>query len=264
MSGEGTRLVNVAVLSGLVAAAAGVMLDGAWLWIAVAGAAAATVLGAFAIYSEHEPRGVPIESFAQPVVATLSAAGLARLAGLGLQIVASAVAGGTLVFLALLAEGRLLGPVDTDLPRRQGQVVPLTVLLAFTSFLAVASAVPGGFAPSPPVPLDEGTILLVAVADGLVAIALGYRIAALAAPSFAQALSAAGTYGAIIGVTAALTRAVSLPRFLGPAVLAAVFYLWSAYRSASAAERRSSRWLWEYLALAGAAAVAVAWNLLLR
>jgi hypothetical protein len=262
--GERSRLLNVAVLSSLVAGTAGVLVDGAWLWLAVGLAAAATALGGFVIFSEHEPRGVPVESLALPVVACVSAAGLGRVAGPTLWIVPAIVAGATLVFLALTVEGRLLGPIGPELPRRAGQVVPLAVLLAFTSFVSVAAAMPGGLRASSGVPLDEGGLVLMAVADAFVAFLLGYRLAALDASSLGRALSAAGTFAAIIGVSAALTRAWSLPRLLGPAVLAAVFYLWSAYRAASAAERRSSHWIWEYVALAGAAAIAVAWNLLLR
>ena len=263
MHGERSRLLNVAVLSGLVAGAAGVLVDGAWLWVAVGLASAATALGAFVIFSEHEPRGVPIESLALPVVACVSAAGLGRVAGPTLWLVPAIVAGGALVLLALVVEGRLLGPIGPELPRRAGQVVPLAVLLAFTSFVSVAAAVPGGLATSG-APLDEGSLVLMAAADGVVAFLLGYRLASLDPPSLGRALMAGGTFAVIIGVTAALTRAWSLPRLLGPAVLAAVFYLWSAYRAASADERRSSRWIWEYVALAGAAAIAVAWNLLLR
>src|SRR3990172_8197785 len=66
------------------------------------------------------------------------------------------------------------------------------------------------------------------------------------------------------GAGAALLRALALPRLLGPAILAGIFYLWSAYRAAPGAERRSAGWLWEYLVLALALAGVVAWNLLVR
>ena len=61
-----------------------------------------------------------------------------------------------------------------------------------------------------------------------------------------------------------MLRVLELPRLFGPAVLAGVFYLWSAYRDASAAQRRTSAWLLEYGLLAAALVLVVGWNLLLH
>jgi hypothetical protein len=57
---------------------------------------------------------------------------------------------------------------------------------------------------------------------------------------------------------------LALPQLLGPAILAGVFYLWSAYRAAPGAERRSVGWVWEYLILIVALAGVVLWNQLVR
>ena len=65
-------------------------------------------------------------------------------------------------------------------------------------------------------------------------------------------------------MAAVLLRALALPQLLGPAILAGVFYLWSAYRAAPGAERRSVGWVWEYLVLIVALVGVVAWNLLVR
>jgi hypothetical protein len=105
---------------------------------------------------------------------------------------------------------------------------------------------------------------MMAVADGTVAFLLGYRLSATRAPDLIEAIWAAGTFAVVIGVAAALLRALGLPLLLGPAVLAGTFYLWSAYRSAPAGERRSAGWLVEYFVLLVVLIAAIAWNLLLR
>jgi hypothetical protein len=107
-------------------------------------------------------------------------------------------------------------------------------------------------------------MLLLAVLDGLIAFLLGYRLTALRAPDLIEATWAAGTYAVAVGVAAALLRALALPQLLGPAILAGVFYLWSAYRAAPGAERRSSGWIWEYLVLIVALVGVVLWNQLVR
>jgi hypothetical protein len=75
---------------------------------------------------------------------------------------------------------------------------------------------------------------------------------------------AAGTYAVLIAVASVAVRALSVPRLLGPTVLTIGLYIWSAYRGAPGSERHSKQWLWEYAVLAGAAFLAVAWNLFLR
>ena len=106
--------------------------------------------------------------------------------------------------------------------------------------------------------------MLLVVGDAAVAFLLGYRLAAVRVVRVRDAAFAAGTFAVVVGVAAAVLRALALPRLVGPAVLAVVFALWAAYRAAPGSERRSFAWLWEYGILSVAAALAVAWNLLLR
>ncbi len=269
MRTERPRLVNLVALV-LLSAGVGIFLQGAAFWAGALLLSAATAYGAFALMADLDPRGVPVESLATPAAAAFATVGLAHLAGAALLALPVLAAGGGLVALTVLLETRLLGPADSGNPHREQQLLVLTVLLAFLCFTSVAGAVHGGLAGEPAragngtVGVQEASLLLLAFADGLVAFVLGYRLAALRSPSVREASRAAGTFGVVVAASAALIRAIALPRLLGPAVLAAVFYLWSAYRSASGLERRSAAWLWEYLALAGAAALAVAWNLLLR
>jgi hypothetical protein len=250
-------------------AAIGFIVAADAVWPAALLVAGATAAGTFLLLAELDPRGVPIEALATPVVAAAALTCLTAFVGVGAWSLPVLGGGAILTGLALSIERRLLGPADESHARARQQLMPFAVLLAFVGFVAVAASVPGGLVEPASgtqgsAGLDEPGLLVLAVADGLIAFLLGYRLAALQAPSVREATWAAGTFAVIIGAGAASLRALALPRLVGPAILAAIFYLWTAYRQASGAERRSAAWLWEYLALAGAAALAVAWNLLLR
>jgi hypothetical protein len=263
---ERARLLNLVALV-VMAAGIALFLDGPAFWIGAALLVAVSAFGTFSLLAELDPRGVPVESLTTPAVASFVTVGLARLAGPTPAGVVALAAGAVLIGASLFLEARLLGPADRTHARRVQQLVPLVVLLAFLGFTSVAGAIYGGPADTGATPTVAGTetaIIVLALTDALVAFILGYRLAATRSASVRQAAWAAGTFAVVIGVAAALLRAIALPRLLGPALLAAIFYLWSAYRSASRAERRSGGWLTEYLALAGAAVLAVAWNLLLR
>lgn len=266
MRSERARLANLVTL---VTAVAGVALfvQGPLFWLAALLVVGAAAFGAFNLFVELDPRGVPVESLATPAAATFATVGIAHLAGPTLAGLVSLGLGGALVALALLLEGRMIGPADAAQPRRQQQLVLLSVLLAFLCFAAIAGAQQAGAAAGLPAPTGRGAEAVVGLAilgGAVVAFVLGYRLSAIRSASVRQAAWSAGTYAVVIAVAAGFVRAIGLPIALGPALLAAVFYLWSAYRSASQAERRSSGWLTEYVALAAAAILAVAWNLLLR
>jgi hypothetical protein len=263
---ERPRLVNFVALVAL-AAAIGIFLEGAGLWLGALLVCGVTAYGAFALMANVEPRGVPIEALITPAAAVFATVTLVHAAGPSPAAALVLTVGALLVAASVAVEMRLLGPAEAADPLRQQQLVLLVVLLAFLCFSGAAASVYGGLfgADQGAGPGDEeAKLLLFVVADAVIAFLLGYRLAAARLPTVRAAAREAGTFAVIIAVAAALIRAIALPRLLAPALLAAVFYLWSAYRTASRAERRSNAWLWEYLALAGAAALAVAWNLLLR
>ena len=250
------------------AAAVGMLLGGAALWLAGVAVAALTALGAFAILYEHEPRGVPIESLAPPAVGAIGTLGLAHLAGVGVLALPALAVGGGLVAASVALERQMLGPAEGVVERRRNLLQQLSLLLAFVAFAGVAGGVPGGLAEpgglGATLPLNESGLVLLVVGDAAVAFLLGYRLAAVRVVRVRDAAFAAGTFAVVVGVAAAVLRALALPRLVGPAVLAVVFALWAAYRAAPGSERRSFAWLWEYGILSVAAALAVAWNLLLR
>jgi hypothetical protein len=268
MRTERARVANLTLLLvGLAGLAA--LLNGPALWFGYLIVGAAAAFGAFQLLGEIDPRGVPVESLATPAGAALCTAGLAHLVGANAAMLAILAGGALLLAAALILETRLMGPADEARARRERQLVPLVVLLAFLGFAGAAGSVVAGLAAPLPgtnqaAAIDGPSLLLMAVADGFIAFLLGYRLAATRAPDLIEAAWAAGTFAVVVGVAAAILRALALPLLLGPAVLAGVFYLWSAYRAAPGGERRSAGWLWEYLVLLVAVVGAVAWNLLLR
>lgn len=249
------------------------LLDGPALWSGLAALMLATAVATGALAPERAAHGgLPLASRMLPVVAAFTTAGLAHLAGVDpIWLVALAI-GAALTGAAVAVEQRLAGPADERRAAVERQLLPLAIVLAFSAFTAAAGAVDSGLG-GPTAEAVQGVVsagltasglLFLALAEAAIAAALGYRLAALRTTSLPEALRVAGTYAVVTGITAALLRAVDLPRLFGPAVLAGVFYLWSAYRDASAAQRRSSQWLWEYVLLALALVLVVGWNLLLR
>lgn len=263
------RILNLTALVVVLSVPVG-LLDGPAWWLGVAALMAATAVATRAS-ADRSWHGLPLAPAVLPMLAAFSAAGLTHLAGDGVLWALALACGGALMAVTLLAEARLAGPADDRRARLERQVVPLAIVLAFAAFLAAAGALAGGLADTPGQPTDTALgpltpsgVLLLALADAAIAAALGYRLAALRTTSLNEALRIAGTYAVVTGLGAALLRVLELPRLFGPAVLAGVFYLWSAYRDASAAQRRTSAWLLEYGLLAGALVLVVGWNLLLH
>jgi hypothetical protein len=140
---------------------------------------------------------------------------------------------------------------------------------AFIAFTGVATLVPGGLAEPGGAAagggtLSQGWLVVLAIDDALIALLLGYRLAVLRYGTAADAARSALTYAIVVAVAAGATRAIDVPRLLGPAVLTLVFYLWDALHGTAPARRREPRFLWELALLAVLGAVVVVWNLQLR
>jgi hypothetical protein len=256
------------VLLVTVAAAFGPLLSGAAIWLAGVGVGVLAALGAFAVLYEHEPRGVPIESLLPVAVAGAGMLGLTHAAGVSVLALLALLVGAALVAASVVLERRLLEPAGPGAERRRNLLDELSVLVAFVAFVGVAGAVPGGLAepggPGGSPPLDGALLGMLVAGDAAVAFLLGYRLAAVRMSRVRDAAFAAGTFAVMVGVAAGVLRALALPRLVGPALIAAVFALWAAYRAAPGSERRSLAWLWEYGILALAAGLTVAWNLLMH
>jgi hypothetical protein len=180
-----------------------------------------------------------------PVAATaIAAAAVIRIVPIGALLLPAIAAAGLLIHVAVGLEARILAqarpPDDAD--RRAILWVALT-----TCFVALIGL------PMLVTDIDIGTAAtgwLVPIADGLVAGLLGYRLAALRRPDLRGAAFSALTYGAIVAFAASGLRVLSLPRFVEPALLVLVFYLWDAVHATEPARRRGVRWVIELAVLA--------------
>jgi len=247
------------------------LAEGPALWATAVLAFAAHVLATLEVLGAEaaaDDDGVPVEALLVPGVAAVAAIGALRIVPVGLLLVPGLFAAGCLVLAAVALERRILGRANGASADDRAALLSLALLVAFVAFSGIAAAIPGALVEPgggaagarPGLPL-EGMALL-AVADGLLAGLLGYRLAALRAPNLRSAALATLSYAVVVAVAAAGLRAMAIPRLLGPALLTLVLYLWSAYRGGPRTGRADARWVWELLLLLGLGAVVIVWNLL--
>jgi hypothetical protein len=250
------------------------LLEGPTLWLVAALLLGAMLLGTLQVLAEDDPAarmsGVPVESLILPAVAAIACLGAVRLVPLGLWLVPALLLTALLVHRCLALEGRIVGAAEGLGPDDRTAVLVAILLVGFLAFVGAAALVPGGIVETAPTGSTAGTelgetnLLVLAVADGLVAFLLGYRAAAVRTTSFRDALASAVMYGAAIAIGAAALRAMAIPRLIGPALLTLAFYLWDAFIAAPPARRRDRRVLGQTAVLAVLGGVVIAWNLLLR
>ena len=247
------------------------LAEGPALWAAAVLTFAAHVLATLEVLGAEPAAaddGVPVEALLLPGVAAVAAIGALRLVPVGLLLVPGLFAASCIVLAAVALERRILGRANGATADDRAALLSAALLVAFVAFSGIAAAIPGALVEPgggaagarPALPL-EGMALL-AVADGLLAGLLGYRLAALRAPNLRGAALAALSYSVVVAVAAAGLRAMAIPRLLGPALLTLVLYLWSAYRGGPRTGRADARWVWELLLLLGLGAIVIAWNLL--
>jgi len=257
--------IGVATVVGMAA-----VLTGPLIWAVAILLLAATILGTLQLLADVESpeaeRGVPVESLIIPAVASLGAVGAIRLVPLGPAIIPAIAAVGFLLDRALSLETRIAASAQGPTVEDRTSALVTTLIVALVAFSGIAAIVPGGMAGlepagSPATPLPLTNVLVLALADGLVAGLLGYRAAALRTASARDALWAALGYGVAIAIGAAAVRALGIPRLIGPALLMFLFYLWDTLHAAPPSRRRDPRWLWETAILIGLGLLVVAWNL---
>lgn len=246
-------------------------LDWRAQWIVGVLVAIGAAFGAFQIFGEEEPRGVPIESLITPgLVALAIYAAVPAAVWLGVHpafALPAAVAVGLVAvrtaFDAELPFVRLGGMIAAG-DRRT--VEALLLGAAFLSFIGVAATIPGGW-PLPELnhpgdPLTESVVAM-GVADAAIAFFVGYRLTALSGPIAAVGW-ASGTYGVLLGVAAIVFRWLAIPGLMGPALLAVVLYLRSIVRLRSAPPDRSARWQLEAVVLGLVIVAVIVYQLLAR
>ena len=244
------------------------LLDGPLLWLTAGLLAAAVAVGAAAFIAEGRALDAPIEGVILPALAAASSLGAIRVVPLGILLVPALAAAWVLVDRTLAFEGRMAGRDAEASPDDRTTALGYSIVIAFLAFVGIATFIQGGLvepAPGPgapaAAPLDEQALLLLALADALVAGLLGFRVSVLRERSLRDALWSAATYAAVVAIAAAAVRAVALPRLLAPALLALVFFVWDGVHGAPPTQRRDPRWIWQIgLLVVLGAAVEPAWK----
>jgi hypothetical protein len=247
------------------------LLDGPLSWVVAGLLLAAVVLASLEILGRLEAPGteggVPIESLILPAVAAIGCLGAIDLVPVGILLVPALAATAFLVDRALVLEERILVSERGLTPEDRSSVLVATLLVGFVGFVGAGTLAPGGLvggAGSPAVPLSGSDVVVIALADAVVAGLLGYRAAALRVVTFRDALLSAATYAIAIAIGAAALRAMAIPRLIGPALLTLAFYLWDTFHGTAPSRRRDPQWIWQMAVLVVLGALVAGWNLLLR
>lgn len=233
---------------------------------------AAVLLGALQVVAEADPAansaGVPVESVILPAGAALAALGAIRLVPIGLVLPPAVVLAAGLVGLVLVTELRLARASGPPSSADRTAVLIQIVLVGFLGFSGVAALVPGGL-PAPGEAgggIASGSLPLIgqAVADGLIAFLLAYRVAALRTSNLRDVAWFGLTGAVVVAIAAVALRSIEIPRILGPALLVLVFFLWDAIHSGGPVRRRDPRRAWETAFLAVLAIVVIGWSIGIR
>ncbi len=247
------------------------LLDGPLVWLVAALLAAGVAVGAAAYIADGRARDAPVEGVIMPALAAAATLGAIRIVPLGVLLLPALAAAWVLIDRTLAFEGSIASKDTEPSPDDRTTALGYAIVIAFLAFVGVATFIQGGLVEPPPspdspaaVPLDEQALLLLALADALVAGLLGFRVSVLRERSLRDALWSAATYAAVVAIAAAAVRAVALPRLLGPALLALVFFVWDGVHGAPPTQRRDPRWIWQIALLVVLGGAVVAWNLALR
>jgi len=262
-SSAGRReLVLVATL--LVALAA--VIDPADAFIVAGLLPVVIVLGGVGLLSGLESPARPYTSLLLPAVLTSGAAAAVHLVPVGLWLLVGLLGLAVVLDQMLALEIGILAQPKGVSDGDRARVLGAAVGTAFVAFTGVAAVVPGGM-PEPTAAvtagagaMTQGGIVVLAVADAIAALVIGWRISSLRFGQPLEVARSAMTYALVIAIAAGLIRAIDLPRLVGPAVLTLVFYLWDAQHGSAPARRQERRFLIEMVLLAVLAVVVVAWN----
>ena len=238
--------------------------EGGAVWLVGALLFCAVAVGTWQVLGDEAAAGIPVEAAINPAVAATVSAWALRLLPIGLGLAPALLVVGILIDRCLRIEERIVVGSHALTSSDRTALLAASVVIGFVGFTGVAVLVPGGLA-DPGVPgstlLTDQGLLVLAVADGLIAMLLGYRLSVIRQANIRAALWSAATYGGAIAIAAAAVRAIGIPRLVGPGILALVFFLWDAFHGASPARRRDPRWIWQTALLVVLGAAVVAWNL---
>ena len=175
--------------------------DGPWLWVAAILVFVGVALGALEVLGEGEPRGVPNQSLLLPATAAAAAVGAIRLLPLGLLTILALGLVFVVLERTLALEARLEALTSPPRQEDRTRVLAWVVVVAFEAFSGVAGTIPGGLVEPGQSGLGQGgaplvgtALLVLVVADAVVAFLLGYRVSALRLSTVRDAGWSALTY----------------------------------------------------------------------
>ena len=225
------------------------------------------VLGGLGVLGGRRAPAHAYSALLLPAVLTGGSAAALHLVPAGLWLLVALVAYAVVLDRLLALELGILAQPSGVSDADRGRVLAAAVVTAFVAFTGVAALVPGGM-PEPAGSPTAGTsamtgawLAALALADAVVAFAIGWRISALRVGGGLEIARSALTYALVTAIAAGLIRAIDLPRLVGPAILTLVFYLWDAQHASAPARRQERRFLVEMVLLAALAILVVAWNL---
>ena len=259
------------VIAATVLVALSRFVDGPAAWVIGVVALIAVALGTVEVLAAADARvtaagGVPVEHLILPGATILAGVGVIRLVPVGLLFLPALAGIAWLLARVLATEARVLGAPGGATADDRSALVVEALVIAFLGFTGVAALVPGGLAEpgAGGAALAGPDLALLALADGAIAFLLGYRAAALRTTRLRDVVLSGLTSGAAITIGATALRAMAIPRFAGPALLALVYFLWDAIHEAPAGRRRDARRLWEIALLVVLGIVVIVWSLQLR
>ncbi len=246
-------------------------VDGELPWVMAALLLGAMGLAGLQILGDIDPAaqtaGVPIESVLLPAVAAVAGMGVLRAVPVGLLLIPALAAVAWFLGRTLSTELRLAGSATPPSSADRAAVLIQALVAAFGTFIGIAILVPSGLPSTPGAtasPASIADLAVLAIADGLIAFLLGYRISALRTSNLRDVGWAASTAAAVVAIGAAAFRTIEIPSLLGPALLVLVLFLWDAIHGGAPARRRDPRRRLETALLVVLGLVVVGWSLGLR
>jgi hypothetical protein len=269
VNGEGgARDLSIAV--GVIIALSRFAPDG-FVWPIAVVLLAGVILASLQVLGEADPAGqgagVPIEGLLLPGAAALAALGAIRLVPIGVVLAPAFVLAGGLIGLTLVTELRIARATGPPSSADRTAVLIEVLLVGFFGFAGVAILVPGGLpalAPTGGIASSALDVIAQAGADGVLALLLGYRVAALRSSNLRDVAWFGITGAAVVAIAAIALRSIEIPRILGPALLVLVFFLWDAIHVGTPPRRRDPWRRWETIALAALAVIVIGWSIGIR
>ena len=254
------------VLLAVVLLASTRLADGPVLWLLAALVLATIAAGALNVLGSVSAAGVPVEALILPSVAGAAAVGALQLIPPSFWTILALAVAGLLIDRTLALEARLEAAIHGPTPDDRQTVAFYAVVVAALAFVGVAALVPGALetgGSTAEAVLSASDVVIVALADGIVAFLLGYRLAALRSTELRSVALSALTYAVVIAIGAGATRVIPVEGYLGPALLALVFFLWDRIQGSTGRRTRDPNWLWEIgvLVVLGIAVVLLNLNL---